>query len=145
MGILANDILYGKVPLKSFLPAIATWVIVTLIALVAPLAVFSGILFRLKHEGLAEYGALATEYTGMFHKKWIRQSPPQEELLGSSDLQSLADLGNSYGFIERMKFLPIDPMTLLHLIVAILLPAVPLLLTVIPLKDILKLLFRLLM
>ena len=146
MGVLANDILYGKEPLKSFLPAIATYVVVSLIALVAPLAVFSGTLFRMKHEGLAEYGALATAYTGMFHKKWIQDKcRPQEELLGTGDLQSLADLGNSYAFIQKVKALPIDPMTLLHLIVASLLPVIPLVLTVMPLKDLLKLLFKVLM
>ena len=146
MGVLANDILYGKVPLKNFLPAIVTYAVVALIALAAPLAVFSGTLIRMKREGLEEYGTLATAYTGMFHKKWIKgENPPQEELLGTGDLQSLADLGNSYAFIQKARVLPIDPMTLLHLFVASLLPVVPLLLTVMPLKDILKLLFKVLM
>lgn len=146
MGVLANEVLYGKVPLRNFLPAIVTSAVVALIALVAPLAVFSGTLVRMKREGLEEYGALATAYTGMFHKKWIKgENPPQEELLGTGDLQSLADLGNSYAFIQKARFLPIDPMTLLHLFVACLLPVVPLLLTVVPLKDLLRLLFKVLM
>jgi hypothetical protein len=43
-----------------------------------------------------------------------------------------------------MKPLPVDLRTLLHLVVASLLPLAPLLLTVMPLKDILKLLLKLL-
>jgi hypothetical protein len=43
-----------------------------------------------------------------------------------------------------MKALPIDPRTVIHLVVASLLPMVPLLLTVMSLKDILKLVFKLL-
>ena len=31
---------------------------------------------------------------------------PDEALLGSADIQSLADLGNSYGFVQEMRFVP---------------------------------------
>jgi len=41
-----------------------------------------------------------------------------------------------------MKPLPVDLRTVLHLAVAGLLPMAPLLLTVMPLKDLLKLLFK---
>jgi len=44
--------------------------------------------------------------------------------------------------VEKMKPLPVDPRTLLHLVLASLLPLTPLLLTVMPLKDILKLLLK---
>jgi len=65
-------------------------------------------------------------------------------VLGTADIQSLADFGNSYGLIESMKVLPIDPRTLIHLVVAAVLPMVPLLLTVMPFKEIIKLLLKLL-
>jgi hypothetical protein len=59
---------------------------------------------------------------GSFHKKWIEnKNPDRESLLGTGDIQSLADLGNSFGFVEKMKPLPLDPRTLIHLILASLL------------------------
>jgi hypothetical protein len=98
---------------------------------------------RVKRHGLHEYGALATTYTSSFHKKWIKgENPDHEVLLGTGDIQSLADLGNSFSIIDKMKPIPIDPLDLLHLVVASLLPMVPLLLTVMPLKDLLKLLLK---
>ena len=108
--------------------------------------VFSVRLFHTKRIGLHQYGTLATTYTGLFQKKWIdHDNPENEPLLGTGDIQSLADLGNSFGFIEKMKPLPIDLITLLHLVVASLLPTVFLLFAVMPLKDVIKLLFKVLM
>lgn len=96
--------------------------------------------------GLREYGALATAYTGSFHHKWVQgDNPEQEKLLGTADIQSLADLSHSYEIIEQMKPIPIDPRTLLQLVILALLPMAALLLTVMPLKDVLKLLFKVVM
>lgn len=68
-----------------------------LIILLAPLLVFSPKLLMTKRRGLLEYSALANEYTQSFDRKWIRKENPEGELLlGSADIQSLADLGNSF-------------------------------------------------
>ena len=145
-GVLANDIIYDKVPLVNFVPAIVVYVVVALIVLTAPLLLFAGTLLRTKREGLDEYGTLSTAYSGEFHRKWIlRGDLNREPLLGAADIQSLADLGNSYSIVQKMRAIPIDPRTILHLILASLLPMVPLLLTVMPLKDILRLLMKVLM
>lgn len=145
-GVLAKGIVYDKTPLVNFAPSIVTYVVVALIIIVAPLVVFTGNLLKTKRIGLRQYGTLATAYTGSFHKKWIQhQNPDHDPLLGTGDIQSLADLGNSYSYVEKMKPLPIDPRTLVHLVIASLLPLTPLLLTVMPLKDILKLLLKVLM
>jgi hypothetical protein len=145
-GVMANEIVYDKVPLTYFAPSIATYVVVALGFILGPLVVFTGRLLKTKRCGLHQYGTLATAYTGAFQKKWIRNGTlDHESLLGTSDIQSLADLGNSYAFIEHMNGLPINPRTLIHLVLASLLPMTPLLLTVMPLKDVLKLLFKVLM
>ena len=145
-GVLANDIFYDKVPLNHYSAAIAAYVIVSVLVLLGPLSVFAILLGRTKRLGLHEYGTLATAYTGAFHRKWItHQAPQNEPLLGTGDIQSLADLGNSYDRIDKMKALPIDLRTVLHLVLSSLLPLAPLLLTVIPLKDLLRLLMKILM
>jgi hypothetical protein len=142
-GVIANDVLYGGSSLKSFAPAIATYVVAALLIILGPLVVFAGTLRKTKRVGLHEYGALSTAYSGAFHRRWIKhENPDGEELLGTGDIQSLADLGNSYSYVEKMKPLPVDLRTVLHLAVAGLLPMAPLLLTVMPLKDLLKLLFK---
>jgi hypothetical protein len=146
VGVLANQLVYDKVPLQNFTIAIVTYVVVSVLVLVAPLTLFAGLLLRTKHLGLEQYGTLATAYTGAFHRKWIQHiNPESESLLGTGDIQSLADLGNSFEIVEKMKPLPIDLSTLLHLTIATLLPLVPLLLTVMPLKELLKLILKIFM
>lgn len=119
------------------------YLIISVGIVLAPLFVFTRSLVRTKIFGLYKYGTLATEYTLSFHKKWIVAEPPREEvLLGTGDIQSSADLGNSFAFIEKMNGVPMGPRTPVHLAVASLLPMAPLLLTVMPLSDLLKLLFK---
>jgi hypothetical protein len=145
-GVIANQVLYAKIPLQHFGPSIAAYVVLVLIVTIAPLIVFTRQLVVAKREGLQQYGAMASAYSSSFHRKWIEgENSEHEEMLGAADIQSLADLGNSYEFIERMKPIPIDPRSLIHLIVATLLPMVALLLTVMPFKDVVKLLVKVVM
>jgi len=142
-GVLANDVVYDKIPLPHFGPLIAIYVIVAVGLVLLPLFVFCPLLLKTKRTGLYKYGTLATEYTSSFQKKWVDTPPPREEvLLGTGDIQSLADLGNSFAFIEKMGPLPMGPRTPINLVAACLIPMVPLLLTMMPLKDVLKMLFK---
>jgi hypothetical protein len=50
-------------------------------------------------------------------------------LLGSGDIQSLADLGNSYASAAQMRLAPIQSAGLVAFLAAFLAPIVPLLLT----------------
>jgi hypothetical protein len=127
--VLANQIAYEKIPLMHFAVPIGLYALLGVIVLICPLVIFSGKLRQTKRRGLHQYGTLATTYTGAFHSKWIRGKDAIDvgDLLGSADIQSLADLGNSYSFIERMNAIPVDLRTILHLLVAMLLPLVPLL------------------
>jgi len=145
-GVIANEVLYAGIPLKNFAASIIAYVIVSLVIVLGPLIVFTGTLLETKRKGLHQYGTLATTYTGSFQKKWIEHhSPETEPLLGTADIQSLADLGNSYSFVEKMKPLPLEFRTVIHLVLAGLLPLTPLLLTVMSPKDILKLLLKVVM
>jgi hypothetical protein len=142
-GVLADGVLYDKIPLTHFAGAIATFVIAAVAVILLPLLVFVRTLFDTKLAGLAKYGTLATEYTQSFHQKWIVNRRLQEEvLLGSADIQSLADLGNSFSFVEKMKVLPMGPRTPIHLALACVIPMTPLLLTMMSLREILEFLFK---
>jgi hypothetical protein len=142
-GVLANSVLYDNLTLAHFAPAIAIFVFAAVAIVLLPLFVFSAVLLQTKRLGLYQYGTLATEYTSSFHYKWIDKPRLTEEgLLGTGDIQSLADLGNSYGFVEKMNALPMGPKTPAHLALACLIPMAPLLLTMMPLGELLKLAFK---
>jgi hypothetical protein len=56
--------------------------------------------------------------------------------VGSADIQSLADLANSFEVVSEMRTLPISRNTVMRLVVLIVLPLLPLTLTMIPLSEI---------
>jgi len=56
-------------------------------------------------------------------------------LLGSADIQSLADLGNSFSVVQEMRLLPFGWRDVTRLVVITATPFLPLLLTVFSLED----------
>jgi hypothetical protein len=114
-------------------------VLVLLVALVfiAPLWMFSVALDDARAKGLEDYMDLATEYVMRFDGKWLRRSGERtEELLGSPDLQSLADLGNSVKVVDEMRIVPLDERTIWLFGAAIVLPMLPLAFLWLPLDEV---------
>ncbi|MCX6925652.1 MAG: hypothetical protein NT154_20940 [Verrucomicrobia bacterium] len=138
-GPLAGRIFFLGASLPQFKGPIAVLVIILLCVLFGPLLVFMPQLIDSRRKGLREYGTLAQRYVREFDTKWLRGGAPAEEaLVGSADIQSLADLGNSYEVVRSMNTILINKQAVLELAAATLLPLAPLLLTVMPLEDLLK-------
>ena len=75
----------------------------------------------------------------IFHRRWIvRSGAAEEPLLGTADIQSLADLGNSFEMIRKMRVLPVAPADFIAMVLPGLIPALPLAATVLPVGEILK-------
>ena len=118
-------------------------------ALLAPRLFFAARLLEVKQRGALEYGVIAQDYVRAFDAKWRRTNhPPQSEsLLGSADLQSLADLANSFDVIRGMRIIPMAWSQIVLLVGAAIVPVLPLVLFVIPLDELIlqgaRTLFRL--
>jgi hypothetical protein len=130
-GLAASRILYNGESLPSFKLQIFGFVVFFVVAILGPLVMFTPKMAAAKRRGLAEYGLLAQRYVQNFQNTWIvGEIAPGQELLGSADIQSLADLGNSYGMVRDMRVVPfgLDDITRLAAVTAA--PFIPLLLTV---------------
>jgi hypothetical protein len=68
-----------------------------------------------------------------------------EQLLGSADIQSLADLANSFDVVQRMRLYPFGPSVVAILSAAVVLPLLPLALMQFPISEILRQLAHLLL
>jgi hypothetical protein len=68
-----------------------------------------------------------------------------EQLLGTADLQSLADLGNSFTVIREMRAIPFAMDDVARLLIATVAPFVPLLLTIMPLEELLTQAFKMML
>ena len=142
-GLMANRIFYEGANLMGFKMEIIAVVLFLLLQALAPLIVFLPALSACQRLGSREYGVLASKYTADFHEKWIRQrDATQEQLLGTADIQSLADLSNGYGVIRSMSLIPFSRATVVRLVIMVLLPVLPLTLTVIPLEQLIDRLLK---
>jgi hypothetical protein len=141
---IASRILYGGAKLESFQSSYAVLFLIAIAVFAGPMLILAPTLVSVKQRGLLEYGALGSDYTQAFHRKWIEgRNPAEEPLLGTADIQSLADLGGSFEIVQKMRVLPARPADFLALILPGLLPAIPLAATVMPIGEIVKTLFRL--
>ena len=137
--MLANRIFFLGAALTEYKIEIGVMVIFVLCLVIAPLLVFGPQLARTKRMGLREYGTLAEQYVRQFDMKWLRGGAPQNEsIIGSADIQSLADLSNSYEVVRTMRLVPVTKETLFRIVLATLAPIVPLALTMMPLEELLK-------
>lgn len=134
----AFRIVFHAAPIETFKVPLVVLLIVTQTAIFGPLLVFAPILARTRRDGLRSYSLLVVRYNRAFHEKWIDGPPPEgESLLGSADIQSLADLGGSFEFIRAMRIVPFNQRTILQLAIITALPGLPLLLLVVPVEKVL--------
>ena len=130
-GLVASRVLYHGESLQTFTLQITGFIAFFIVAILGPLAMFTPRLAAVRRKGLAEYGQLAQQYVDKFDERWVRsETAPSEELLGAADIQSLADLGNSYALVRDMRFLPFTLEDISRLAAVTAAPFLPLLLTI---------------
>ncbi|MEI7821325.1 MAG: hypothetical protein WCK55_10435 [Verrucomicrobiota bacterium] len=134
-ALLASQILFNGQHLLSYKMEITAIVAFFVLLFLGPLCMFSMQLSAAKRNGLREFGLLANRYVCDFEDKWLRGCAPKgEALVGTADIQSLADLGNSYAIVQEMRVTPFRSKDAVQLAIVIAAPVAPLLLTMIPLE-----------
>jgi hypothetical protein len=145
-GVIANRVLYEGRDLLSFKMEAAGLIGAMVLVVLGPLLIFTPQLDRARRKGLAEYGLLANRYVFGFEEKWIRGGVPETgELLGTGDIQSLADLGNSFAVVREMRIVPFGINDIVRLAVATAAPLLPLAFTMFSLEEVLTRLVKILM
>jgi hypothetical protein len=129
------DVTGGK--LSTLTPQLVGSVLVSLLLALGPLVPFAWTMWRESYEGGLAFDRLARDYVSRFQARWIEKRPG-DDLLGSADIQSLADMGNSYQVVGGMRFLPFGLRTVVVVVLATLLPVVPLLLRNMSAMEILR-------
>lgn len=130
-GLVASRVLYRGESLPSFKLQIGGFIAFFVVAILGPLVMFTPRMAGVRRKGLAEYGQFAQQYVERFEQKWVRRDPaPSEELLGAADIQSLADLGNSYSLVRDMRTVPFGLEDISRLAAVTAAPFLPLLLTI---------------
>jgi hypothetical protein len=141
-GMIANRIFHTGAQLADFKVEIAGAVAILMVVILGPMLVFVPNLVEARRRGLVAYGTLGQRYAREFGAKWMRARDPGEPLLGSPDIQSLADLRNGYQVIAGIRLVPFGLWNVAALAVSVVLPLAPLLLTKFSLNEILDRVFK---
>jgi hypothetical protein len=144
-GLVATRVLYRGESLLAFKFQIGGFVVFFVLVILGPLLMFTPQMANARRKGLADYGLVAQRYVESFEQKWVaRNLTTSEELLGAADIQSLADLGNSYALVRDMRPVPFGLDDITRLAAATAAPLVPLLLTISPFDELLLRIIKLL-
>jgi len=135
-GAIGGRIWHEGAKLPEFQAEIALVIALLIVLGMIPLTFFGVALNRAGLQGKREYGLLAARYVDGFRAKWIQGKPPEgEPLVGSADIQSLADLANAYDVVQEMRTLPVSWQTVVRLAILIAVPFAPLMLTIFPFNE----------
>jgi hypothetical protein len=138
-GYIGNRILQQGATLPDFKFDLLGLAVFLLALVLGPLCVFAPKLNRARLVGLRTYGALSSDYVVGFAGKWARGGNVRDEpLLGSADIQSLADLANSFAVVKEVKLVPFGKETIIRLLVLVALPLAPLAFTMFSPEELLK-------
>ena len=138
-GEIGGRVFQDNMAIDRFVPDIIGFPVLFVLLTIAPLAFFSSALIRAGFTGALDYGELASHYVDQFRQTWLTtRRPPTEPLLGSADIQSLADLSNGFEVVRGMQVLPVGVKSVLLLLVATALPFLPLALSVLPLTELIR-------
>jgi hypothetical protein len=112
-------------PLAAVGSQLAAFALITALALFTPLAAFTPSLWRLRQLGMYQLGVLGGRYGRDFAARWIAApADRQPELLGTPDIQSLADVGNAQDRVSGIGLLPCSKRNVIDVALAFLLPLV---------------------
>ena len=136
-GAIADRIWYTGANLTAFKVEIPGALAFLMLLVLLPLAFFVMHLRNARRVAKREFGILSSKYVDRFRAKWIKHDAEEgEPLLGTPDIQSLADLGNSFTTVSEIRLFPFGKQTVVRLLGVLILPLLPLMLTIIPLKEV---------
>ena len=136
-GFIGGRIVHDNARLSTFKMDVVGVVVLLMLIVIVPLCFFVSHLKRARRTAIKEYGLLASRYVNDFRRKWINETAERDaSLLGTPDIQSLADLSNAYTVISEMRLLPFGKRTLIELGLLLLAPLLPLTLAEVPLEQI---------
>jgi len=138
-SVWGTQLLDGRVTVPSLLPTLLAFVLSVSFVACAPLAAYTPHLYTAKRRALLQHNQLALEYTRRFDRKWLDGRPASDDsLLGTSDIQSLADIGNAYKVIQDTRKFLSGKKKPGELWLSAVVPMVPLIVTVVPVEELFR-------
>lgn len=138
-GIWGHQVLYHGVHVDRYKPMAVAFVVVTVIVFNGPLLLLGRTLANFRRRTLLEYSALIGQHGRLVHRKWIgKEDVGTPEILDSPELGPTVDIGSIYEAVAKMRVAPISKRSLLPVVIASVLPLLPVFAIEVPIKDLLR-------
>lgn len=139
---LARLLTWGGARVEDLQWAVAAWSLGVVGLFVLPLASFARPLRTAKERALLRFAALSLRHDRAFERRWIEGSAAAEDLLGSADTSSLADLAAGYHAAKATRAIPVVAEGLVPVAIAVAIPLVCAIATQVPVRTMLRALGR---
>jgi hypothetical protein len=144
-GGIANQVVHRNQALNSFRSIELVTVCFVILICVGPLLSFYEVMLKAKRYGTFEYGRFAIMLGHEFESKWIdAPTGPSANTLEVPDFSTTTDLFSITANVRQIKPFPFGVQSVLRLVVATLVPSIPIAITAVPFDVLLDKLFKLL-
>lgn len=140
-GVMADFVVYGGDSPLKYEWEVGGLLALLILAIAGPLMFFAHRLYEAKESALFRYDALANRHIQQVDRKWLSGRPLTEDV--EIDFRAVAHMGSSVSALRQMSIVPLYKDDLLKLIVAALLPFLPLVATLVPMDEVLTLMLKL--
>lgn len=140
-GVVADFVVYGGDSLLKYEWEVGGLLVMLVSTIAGPLILFAHRLYEAKESALFRYGALANRHIQQVDRKWLSGKPFTEDV--GIDFRAVAHMGSSLKAVREMSIVPLYKDDLLKFLIVALLPFLPLLGTLVPMDEVLKLMLKL--
>ena len=145
-GAVANRVIHEGHSLFAFRYLALILIGAVLLICILPYCVFTGTLMQMRRRGMYRYGAFAHAVGEQFEKKWLHRADSlDEDVLTVPDFSTTTDLYGVVGNIDDIRVIPVNLVDVYALLIAALVPGIPVVIAAIPfdtvIRDAVKLLF----
>ena len=137
-GALAGSTSSQPFTTMTLTGAVSSLLGVMLVIAIGPLCWLSSPMRRAQLRGIVEYGELATRFGRRFEARWLKERRlVASDALSAPDFSATIDLYSVVTGVYGVRPVPVKLRSLLKLMVATLVPFLPVLLEIVPAKDVL--------
>jgi hypothetical protein len=138
-GAAANRVLNQGQQLTGFRLLALALIVGVILFCVGPYLFFTRTLLQMRREGMLSYGAFARAVGEQFEKKWLDQADSlNEEVLSVPDFSTTADLYGVVHNIDDIRIIPVGAVNLYAIVIAALIPALPVVIAAIPFNTLIR-------
>ena len=137
--IFAREILYTGANLADMYTEIFVFILICFMIITLPLYTFAKQLSDTKRIGIRNFNVLGYLLSEVFYAKWMHKKTEEkiEKVIATVDPSGLANYSTVYKTVSGMRLIPLNRQRVIQLVLTLTVPFLPLILTAIPIREIL--------